>query len=545
MDNADGDDNFATGGDDPWDFGTCIEYPALRTDFNGDQRPEQVRSMVPLAVPARPTGLVGVPGRNRITHHWEHLCDRSVTSYQYRQSTDNGYTWSQDWTAIPNSDAETTSYRPSGLSFDATYTFQIRAVNGAGNGPASESVTVYLPSLRVYLERLDGGRYYPGWESWRPLPAEVNTREHTWDALAPHIYNVSDADVYLQSASLTLITGTGMADASDFSNLGAGYSFDWFTLPISGNLPIQPLPEGVVPTVEESPSGPENGRWIHPYWGVADDRTLEGDEQLQVRLDYTLTDGTVGTYTTEPITIDDDDAATVSVRDATAEEGDGTVSVQVRLTVSDDPTAGPGLGASGGDGPGNSPQKLLFPISVDYVTGDDAAVAGSDYTSASGTLTFDGADLTRSVSIGLLGDDILEEDETFTVTISNLVKGTTIREFLDTSVAIDYDVGTVTLTEETLVETSPSVNITAIGNPLPGNRVTMTAHINNPQEGSPGYRWQRRLSSGWRDTPQTGDTKSVRFDTNGTRTYRAIIRYPGGRDIVSEPFSLTWGDPRG
>lgn len=36
MDNADGDDNFATGGDDPWDFGTCIEYPALRTDFNGD-----------------------------------------------------------------------------------------------------------------------------------------------------------------------------------------------------------------------------------------------------------------------------------------------------------------------------------------------------------------------------------------------------------------------------------------------------------------------------------------------------------------------------
>ena len=36
LDNADGDDDEATGRDDVWDFGTSTEYPALKTDTDGD-----------------------------------------------------------------------------------------------------------------------------------------------------------------------------------------------------------------------------------------------------------------------------------------------------------------------------------------------------------------------------------------------------------------------------------------------------------------------------------------------------------------------------
>ena len=36
LDNADGDRDATTGGDDPWDFGTGQQYPALRADFDGD-----------------------------------------------------------------------------------------------------------------------------------------------------------------------------------------------------------------------------------------------------------------------------------------------------------------------------------------------------------------------------------------------------------------------------------------------------------------------------------------------------------------------------
>ena len=36
VDNADTDDDLATGVDDPWDFGTSSEYPALKVDFDND-----------------------------------------------------------------------------------------------------------------------------------------------------------------------------------------------------------------------------------------------------------------------------------------------------------------------------------------------------------------------------------------------------------------------------------------------------------------------------------------------------------------------------
>ena len=36
LDNADTDDNFTTGGDDPWDFGSSTQYPVLKIDFNND-----------------------------------------------------------------------------------------------------------------------------------------------------------------------------------------------------------------------------------------------------------------------------------------------------------------------------------------------------------------------------------------------------------------------------------------------------------------------------------------------------------------------------
>ena len=36
LDNADGDNDAATGGDDPWDFGTATQYPLLKVDFDGN-----------------------------------------------------------------------------------------------------------------------------------------------------------------------------------------------------------------------------------------------------------------------------------------------------------------------------------------------------------------------------------------------------------------------------------------------------------------------------------------------------------------------------
>ncbi|HKS29654.1 MAG TPA: Calx-beta domain-containing protein [Pyrinomonadaceae bacterium] len=57
--------------------------------------------------------------------------------------------------------------------------------------------------------------------------------------------------------------------------------------------------------------------------------------------------------------------------------------------------------------------------SVDYATSDGTAVAGTDYTAKSGTITFAPGESTKTISISLLNDNVFEIAETFNVTLTN------------------------------------------------------------------------------------------------------------------------------
>ena len=58
-------------------------------------------------------------------------------------------------------------------------------------------------------------------------------------------------------------------------------------------------------------------------------------------------------------------------------------------------------------------------ITVGYATSDGTATAGSDYTAASGTLTFNPGDTSQTVSVTVLTDSDDEGQETLTLTLSN------------------------------------------------------------------------------------------------------------------------------
>src|SRR6266516_1952285 len=59
------------------------------------------------------------------------------------------------------------------------------------------------------------------------------------------------------------------------------------------------------------------------------------------------------------------------------------------------------------------------PITVDYATSDGTAIAGSDYTPVNGTLSFPEGTYSRTITIPILDDQLLEGDETFSITLSN------------------------------------------------------------------------------------------------------------------------------
>ena len=58
-------------------------------------------------------------------------------------------------------------------------------------------------------------------------------------------------------------------------------------------------------------------------------------------------------------------------------------------------------------------------VTVDYATSNGTAVAGSDYTAASGTLTFNAGDTSQTVQVTVLTDSEDESQQTLTLTLSN------------------------------------------------------------------------------------------------------------------------------
>ena len=62
-------------------------------------------------------------------------------------------------------------------------------------------------------------------------------------------------------------------------------------------------------------------------------------------------------------------------------------------------------------------------VTVDYATADGSAQSGVDYTAASGTLTFQAGESSKTIEVAVLDDDHDEGDETLTLTLSNVSGG--------------------------------------------------------------------------------------------------------------------------
>ena len=59
-------------------------------------------------------------------------------------------------------------------------------------------------------------------------------------------------------------------------------------------------------------------------------------------------------------------------------------------------------------------------VTIDFATSNGTAVAGSDYTATSGTLTFTQGETSKSFSIPIISDNNVEGDETINLTLSNI-----------------------------------------------------------------------------------------------------------------------------
>ncbi len=127
---------------------------------------------------------------------------------------------------------------------------------------------------------------------------------------------------------------------------------------------------------------------------------------------FTINDIAVGNHPAPPL-------PTLSVGDASVTEGNsGTQDLAFTVTLS---------------------AQATTPVTVAYATGDGTAIAGSDYTSASGTLTFAPGQTTEIVDVQVTGDTAIEGNETLTLNLSS-PNGATIADGTATGTIINDDV---------------------------------------------------------------------------------------------------------
>ncbi|WP_316801641.1 Calx-beta domain-containing protein [Pedobacter frigidisoli] len=176
------------------------------------------------------------------------------------------------------------------------------------------------------------------------------------------------------------------------------------------------------------PAGATTGTITIP---VKQDNITENTESVIINL--VSTTSTLVTITptaadkTATITIQDANTANVSISTTpTVNESAGTATFSVTLN--------------------NAVQNAF---SVNYATADGTAIAGSDYTSTSGTLNFPAnspAGTVLTFTVPILNDNIAEPNETFTATLSGITGGTVvISNATATATIIDNDAATISI----------------------------------------------------------------------------------------------------
>ena len=190
---------------------------------------------------------------------------------------------------------------------------------------------------------------------------------------------------------------------------------------------------------------------------VYDDTIDEPDEQVTVTLRNArnaLLAGGRDTASAMGTIEDDDDPPRVRIRDSSLTEGaaGGAMRFAVTLERATNRTA-----------------------MVRYKTADLTASAGADYTRASGTLTFDPGELTRTIAVPVMDDALDEPDEELTVTLSAAMHAEIDAAGRTATGTIRDNDGPpeLSIDDSSAAESAGTMHFTVKLHPASGNRVTV------------------------------------------------------------------------
>ena len=203
----------------------------------------------------------------------------------------------------------------------------------------------------------------------------------------------------------------------------------------------------------------------------------------------------------------------ISVSDATVQEAEGAILV-FSITLS---------------------HASSRTVTVDYATSDGTAQAGSDYTAASATLTFNAGDLSQTVEVTVLTDSEDEGQETLTLTLSNPSQAT-LADATGTG-TIENGESSSGTQENPPAEDPPVVLLTAsFGNmPATHNGTSFTFELDFSENVKAGYARIRDHAftiNGGDSINQPDITSAVRKEQGSNQGWTITINPNGAADIT-------------
>ena len=169
-------------------------------------------------------------------------------------------------------------------------------------------------------------------------------------------------------------------------------------------------------------------------------------------------------------------------------------------------------------------------VTVAYATMDGTAVAGSDYTAASGTLQFDPGMTSHTIRVAVLNDTAVEPTETFAVELSDPVRAT---------LADGTGVGTITDHVENRVERAIQTGLPEVGRAMAFSAVT--CRIDRKMSDTKTWDNAGRLGGGGLPPAATLGGHATAFGGSGTAFGSSATGFGGSATIFGGP-AAAFGD---
>lgn len=163
--------------------------------------------------------------------------------------------------------------------------------------------------------------------------------------------------------------------------------------------------------------------------------------------------------------LNDDATPTLSISDLTVSEGNNASKVVTFLVT---------LSSISGQ-----------TVTADYATADGTALAGSDYFATSGTVTFAPGTTQQQITVTLIGDQVVEPDDTFQVNLTNGVNASIIDPQAIGTILNDDG---ISITDAQVVEGNSGTKnlVFTVTAPLTGGQTVSVDYTTSPGTATPG-----------------------------------------------------------